>query len=162
MSSTPYHQNSSNSSASTSPTAIAVDFSGVGGEASAEAGQQSSRDGLRNRVHNKSGYNRVAEDVSPSDSMKPSAPLLSSTGTTTKDSAKLQAIRRRKKNNAAKRPTVDVRRLGHFKTKIGMLQDSRNLRFRKLYKAPDPIVVLVFIGSILLWYVLFNYIKTWR
>ena len=156
MSSTPSQQRSSSPAASTSPTATAVDFSTIRNQGSSQSDERANGARLRNRVRNRPGARYRQSDIDDS------APLLSAAGTTTKNSTTMQVPRRQKRSRAAKRPTVDVRRLGHFKTKIGMLQDSRNLRFRKLYKAPDPVVIFVFIGSILLWYVLFNYIKSWK
>jgi hypothetical protein len=72
--------------------------------------------------------------------------------------------RRRKKNvsrsddyKPAKRYRTDPTKLGNIKGKLRMLNDSRNLRFRKLYKPPNPYVVWIFIGMVVTWYSLFNY-----
>ena len=150
-SSTPRHGGMT--SASTSPTAVTLD---LGSAVPAQA------QGLRNRAHGKATTNRQAEEENADDDKEadPGAPLLPKVVAAAGGSGPTR--RRKPKNPAAQRPAVDVRRLGNFKQKIGMLQDSRNLRFRKIYKAPDPIVIVVFVGSILLWYVLFNYLKTWK
>ena len=155
---TPLNRHSDTTSASTSPTAVTLDF-----EDMALAHTQ----GLRNRAQGqmKATHRRAGEEQEQDNEEEdnPRALLLPTGNASSANVGDLLPARTRKmKNPAAQRPAVDVRRLGNFKQKIGMLQDSRNLRFRKIYKAPDPIVIAVFIGSILLWYVLFNYLKTWK
>ena len=61
------------------------------------------------------------------------------------------------KTKSKKRYTTDPTRMGNIKGKLRMLGDNRNLRFRKLYKSPNPNVIYIFIGMIVTWYCLFSY-----
>ena len=149
MNSTPRHPGAN--SESTSPTAVTLEMDG---------GESCGGD-LRKRARGKTRIKTNRQAFADDDDIKnPKVPLLPAAAADTP--APTSSNRLKQRNLAAKRPGVDVRKLGNFKKKIGMLQDSRNLRFRKIYKAPDPIVIVIFVGSILLWYVLFNYLKTWK
>ena len=155
-STTPHHITNSTS---TSPTAVALD---LGGTLSGQVQTRESSE-CRNRRHGKAKNSiRHVDGDASHNKYSPGSPLLQRPAVDKTTLNYDRARRRKGKNPAAKRPTVDVSKLGNFKQKIGMLQDSRNLRFRKIYKAPDPIVIAVFVGSILLWYILFNYLRTWE
>lgn len=53
---------------------------------------------------------------------------------------------------------VDTTELGNIGPKIRMLRNSKNLRFRELYKPPDPTVLIIFTVSVVVFIVLFNYL----
>jgi hypothetical protein len=83
--------------------------------------------------------------------------------TTSNESKPIQRVRRKKKKNVSrddkpvKRKVVDPTSIGNIKGKLRMLSDSRNLRFRKLYKPPEQKVVWIFIAMVITWYCLFTY-----
>ena len=82
--------------------------------------------------------------------------------TTNKNNPSIPTRRRKKNvsqddNYKTKRRTVDPSSLGNIKGKLRMLTDSRNLRFRKLYKSPNPKVMWIFLGMVITWYCLFKY-----
>ncbi len=61
----------------------------------------------------------------------------------------------------AKKPRkVDVTRMGNIGAKVRMLKDSRNLRFKELYKPPDPVVAIVFLVTVIAFIVIFNYVQS--
>jgi len=46
--------------------------------------------------------------------------------------------------------------MGNFGKKVRALQNSKNLRFKKLYHPPDPVVVSIFVAVCLFFIVFFN------
>ena len=114
---------------------------------------------------NTSNFNNTSSTSSGASAFTTTSSTTTTTHTINKQANITQpARRRRKKKNVSrddnykpKRRGVDPSSMGNIKGKLRMLSDSRNLRFRKLYKKPDPKVMWIFLAMVVTWYCLFKY-----
>ena len=62
-----------------------------------------------------------------------------------------------RKKTKRKEKKVDPASVGNFSQKIRALRHSKNLRFKKIYHPPDPMVLFIFCSVCLFFYLFFTY-----